>query len=84
MHALHFQCCIQSDPSKDSNKTQNQIHVLFLLPQMLFLKCYFLSNTLCPKDDPSKQETIKTKIDFTYEKNNILYVLKYHCTDAVF
>lgn len=67
MHALYLQCCIQSDPSKDSNKTQNQIRVLFLLPRMLFSSVLSSVNALCPKDDSSKKGTVKIKIDFTYE-----------------
>lgn len=33
----------------------------------VFFKSYFLNNTLCPKDD-SKKETVKIKVDVTYEK----------------
>lgn len=46
----------------------------------LGFKSYILRNTLCP----NMIHQIKIKMDFTYKKITTLYVLKYHCTDAVF
>lgn len=80
---MHYICSVSFSQIYLKTATKFRFKfVCWLYFHELIFKCYFLCDTLCPKDASCKKE--KSRQILPMKNNNTLHVLRYHCTDVIF